>query len=57
MNNKTMKEFLDIYNSLTILYEQSYITREEFLEKINVLAHNVMGRFALIVNKSKEKFE
>ena len=57
MNKEMMKEFLDIYNSITTLREQSYLTHEEYLEKINVLVHNVMGRFALIVNKDEEEFE
>ena len=51
MDTKIMNEFLDIYNSIKCLFEQGYLSQNEYYQKIDTLAYNITGRMALLTGK------
>ena len=57
MDKKEMKEWLEVYNAIELLHDEGYVDQEQYFALILKLTYNVMGTFALKVNKEENKNE
>ena len=54
MTNEEMQHFLDLYNAVSLLRENSFLTKEEYHNIIRPLLKTIMARFAFIINRKSD---